>query len=121
MTWVYSQSKGELSLNGRIVGTGYAGHGKGVNNPAEQATHDIGPIPRGFYTIGPAFTHSKAGPMTMRLTPKPGTNTFGRDGFLMHGDNVDMNFTASNGCIVQKLKTRATVAVSDDRILQVVE
>jgi hypothetical protein len=119
--WFYSQSKGELRLNDRLVGTGYAGHGKGVNNPAEQETHDVGPIPRGLYTIGPSFTHPRTGPMSMRLTPQPGTNTFGRDGFLMHGDNIAMNKTASNGCIIQNMKTRATVSASDDRTLKVVE
>ena len=121
MTWRYSQKTGDLSHDGKIVGSGYAGFGEGVNNPADQAIPDVGPIPRGFYTIGPAFTHPAAGPMTMRLTPQPGTDTFGRSGFLMHGDTASMDHTASHGCIIQNRSVRATVAVSDDRTLEVVE
>lgn len=52
------------------------------------------------HSIGVAFTHPKAGPMTMRLTPMKGTDTFGRDGFLIHGDKMSVNHTASNGCII---------------------
>lgn len=121
MTWKYSQKTGNLSYNDKIVGSGYAGCGNGVNNPEAQAIRDVGPIPRGLYSIGVAFTHPKAGPMTMRLTPMKGTDTFGRDGFLIHGDNTSMNRTASNGCIIQNRSVRATVAVSNDRTLEVVE
>lgn len=121
MTWKYSQKTGNLSYNGKPVGSGYAGVGDGVNNPAAQNIPNIGPIPRGLYSIGVAFTHPKAGPMTMRLTPMKGTNTFGRDGFLIHGDNTSMNHTASNGCIIQNRTVRASVAVSNDRTLEVTE
>ena len=121
MTWVYSQSEGSLHLNDILVGTGYAGFGEGVNNPSDQSVPDVGPIPQGFYTIGAAFTHPQAGPLAMRLEPEPGTNVFGRDGFLMHGDTASMDHTASHGCIIMDHTTRATVAVSDDRRLQVVE
>ena len=36
MTWKYSQKTGSLSYNDKIVGSGYAGFGEGVNNPAAQ-------------------------------------------------------------------------------------
>jgi hypothetical protein len=121
VTWKYSQKTGNLSHNGKSVGFGYAGFGEGVNNPKAQDIPNIGPIPRGLYSIGVAFTHPKAGPMTMRLTPMKGTNTFGRDGFLIHGDNMSMNRTASNGCVIQNIKIRASIAVSNNRTLEVVE
>lgn len=121
MTWKYSQKTGNLSYNDKVVGLGYAGFGEGVNNPAAQAIPDVGPIPRGFYNIGVAFTHPKAGPITMRLTPKEGTDTFGRSGFLIHGDSASMDHTASHGCIIQNRSVRAAIAVSNDRTLEVVE
>src|ERR1035438_5538324 len=34
------------------------------------------------------------------LTPESGTNTFGREGFLIHGDSVQNPGTASHGCII---------------------
>lgn len=118
--WIYSQKSGDLSIKDKSIGVCYSGHGEGLNNPELQEVHDVGPIPRGRYTIGPAFTHPTAGPMTMRLIPQAGTNTFGRDGFLMHGDSVSMDHTASHGCIVANRTIRATVATSDDRTLDVV-
>ena len=120
MTWRYRQSSGDLSYGGVVIGRGYAGFGEGVNNPADEAIANIGPIPVGFYTIGPAFTHPTTGSLTMRLIPQPGTDMHGRDGFLMHGDSAALNHTASHGCIVQRRDVRATVAASDDRTLEVV-
>ena len=48
----------------------------------------------------------------MRLTPNPGTNTFGRGGFLMHGDNSLLNHTASEGCIIAPRGIRDLVAAA---------
>jgi len=121
MTWVYSQSDGSLHLNDILVGIGYAGAGEGLNNPKDESIPNGGPIPKGFYNIGPSFTHPEAGPITMRLKPTAETNTFGRDGFLMHGDNMSLNHTASHGCIIMNRTVRSTVAVSSDRLLQVVD
>ena len=119
MSWVYFQSSGQIFYRGALVGTGYAGFGEGVNNPEDEAIPNVGPIPAGLYTIGPCFTHPKAGPMTMRLTPLEGTNTFGRDGFLIHGDTASMDHTASHGCIIMPHPVRVTVATSNDRTLTV--
>jgi hypothetical protein len=46
MSWTYKQSTGELDHNGAAIGAGYSGHGAGLNNPAMQNVHDVGPIPR---------------------------------------------------------------------------
>lgn len=56
MPWVYQQASGSLSLNTIFIGAGYAGHGSGLNNPAAQDQQNVGPIPTGTYSIGPAHT-----------------------------------------------------------------
>lgn len=119
MTWVYSQSTGELRRDGILIGVGYSGHGDGLNDPADQQVRNVGPIPQGMYTIGPAFTHPAAGPVTMRLTPGPKTETFGRDGFLIHGDSASQDHSASRGCIIMPRVVRAAVSASKDTALKV--
>jgi hypothetical protein len=79
-----------------------------------------GPLPQGSYDIGPGHYSPTTGPNTMNLTPRQGTNTFGRASFRMHGDNAAHNYTASEGCIVAGPKIRNQVNKSSDRILQVV-
>jgi hypothetical protein len=119
--WTYSQTTGALSVNGRSVGIGYSGHGLGKNNPAMQKTRNIGPIPQGTYQIGPAHQDSKTGPVSMNLTPIQGTNTFGRDAFLIHGDSIRAPGTASDGCIILSLGIRQQVANSLDKTLTVTQ
>ena len=85
--WTYQQSTGNLSHNGKHVATGYSGKGVGKNNPAKERVKFVGPIPRGTYSIGPAYHDPTRGPVVMRLTPTGGQDIFGRDGFLIHGDS----------------------------------
>jgi hypothetical protein len=118
--WTYSQSTGHLTHNGESVGTGYSGHGAGRNNPAEENVKNVGPIPKGEYTIGPAYTDPVRGPIVMRLTPSGGQNMFGRDGFLIHGDNSKMDGSASDGCIILGPTIREQISKSTDRKLTVV-
>ena len=73
---------------------------------------DVGPIPRGEYTIGPFFTDPEKGPIVAHLIPEPETNEFGRSGFMMHGDNMAGNESASLGCIILAHEVRARVAAS---------
>ncbi|EPR9081487.1 hypothetical protein ACU9CW_002015 [Cronobacter dublinensis] len=61
MTWIYHQSSGKLFRNGKLMGTGYAGKDAGKNAPNLQGTADIGPLPRGKYTIGAPFHHPHTG------------------------------------------------------------
>lgn len=123
MSHTYKQTTGEWFLpDGTLLGTGYAGHGEGVNNHADEGIENVGPIPVGRYLIGQAITHPTAGPLTMPLTPLPGTDLHGRSGgFLVHGDTASRDHGASRGCIVQEHATRATIAVSPIRELEVVE
>ena len=98
------------NATGRVVaqGTGYAGIGAGLNNSGMQEW-STGPLPQGSYSIG-APTHRK-GPLTLPLTPLPGTNLQGRPGgFLIHGDNSSHNHTASHGCIIQGPNVRQAIA-----------
>jgi hypothetical protein len=117
--WIYHQKSGELYRNDSFEGAGYSGHGQGVNNPAMQNVPMVGPIPCGFYTIGPFGDHPPMGPISARLAPNAKNQMFGRSGFLMHGDNSRMNKTGSEGCIVMGRAIRQAVMDSGDDQLMV--
>jgi hypothetical protein len=122
MAWTYSQSTGDLMDAARSrVAKGYSGHGSGLDNPAMEQVECVGPIPRGEWVIGQFFDDAGGkGPMVAHLTPAPGTETFDRSGFMIHGDNVKGDFSASEGCIVLPHVARAAVMASGDRALIVV-
>lgn len=116
--WIYQQSTGKL------IGTlhswnGYAGHGPGKNNPDMQDMHCVGPLPRGFYTIGEPHDTETHGPCVLALTPDPGQELFGRSGFLVHGDSMGHPGEASQGCIVVPMVARIGLWHSGDRRLEV--
>lgn len=120
--WTYRQRTGQLfNQFGNLIHAGYSGHGEGKNNPALEHVHNVGPIPQGRYSIGFPFDSSSHGPFCLRLAPLPGTDTFGRDGFLMHGDSIQHPGEASEGCIIMPRNVREEVYFSDDKILHVVE
>ncbi len=129
--WTYSQSTGVIT-NGQTVGHGYSGAGEGKNNPAMDHVENVGPTPRGWFTMAErlectslpcADCHGqekhKHGPDVIRLIPDPENEMHGRAGFLCHGDNL--THTASEGCIVQDHTTRMAMHQSADRRIQVVE
>lgn len=95
----YSQSKGHLFRDGLLIGLGYAGNGEGLNNPADQAVRNVGPLPQGLYTLK-LRTDTKLGPRVFALEPDPANAMFGRSEFFIHWDNSRQNFSASEGCIV---------------------
>jgi Protein of unknown function (DUF2778) len=100
---IYSQTSGEMrDAAGVLLGTGYAGHGEGVNNPAMQSIHNTGPLPQGIYTINPPIDTITHGPYVMWLTPDPANEMFGRSGFGIHADEIANpgKRLASTGCIV---------------------
>ena len=120
--FTYSQSKGELrDVEGKLIGTGYSGFGEGKNNPAMQAVPGVGPIPRGAYSIGPAFDSQAHGRLVMRLFPDHNTPELGRNGFLIHGDSIDHPGQGSHGCIVLGRQARMLIADSTDKRLLVEE
>src|SRR5436305_15310341 len=118
--WIYNQSDGTLTHDGAPAGEGYSGFEEGKSNSAMQSVHDVGPIPQGLYQIGPPHDTPTHGPHVMALTPAAGTNTFGRDGFLIHGDSIANPGAASHGCIILPRTIRDEIAASGDHQLQVV-
>lgn len=127
--WVYVQSTGALfhgesaDASGEPVTEGYSGFGEGKNNPAMEAIHDVGPIPRGFWHIGEpecVTVTGPHGPFVLPLTPNDGTNTHGREGFLIHGDSIAHSGSASHGCIIVNRHAREEIAASHDQLLKVI-
>ncbi len=122
VTWEFNSRSGVITSPANVMlGHGYAGNGKGLNNPKMEDVHNVGPIPRGVYNIGDFFNDpGDKGPTVCHLTPREGTNTFGRSGFMIHGDTPAANHTASEGCIVAPRFIRDAIAASKVRILRVV-
>jgi len=118
--WTYSQSTGQLSQDGVPVACGYSGCGDAKNNPACQDKKCEGPIPQGLWRISELFDSVKNGPYCIRLVPDDQTSTFGRDGFLIHGDSVRHPGEASEGCIILPRRFREQVWTSEDTNLEVV-
>jgi len=121
MPWQYSQRTGQLTQNGRVVGSGYSGAPAGRNNPQMQQIRNIGPIPQGRYRIGTARNTDEHGPHVMDLTPI-GHNAFGRTEFLIHGERRNgPPGSASQGCIILGPVIRQQISASGDRELVVTE
>ena len=119
--WTYAQQSGELQHDGEPIAAGYSGAGAGKNNPAMEAVPNVGPIPRGDWTIsGPPVDTKDHGPYVLRLNPAATTETFGRAGFLMHGDSKESPGCASHGCVILPRNAREQVWNSGDRNLEVV-
>ena len=118
--WTYRQSTGELLQDGRFVSQGYSGKGVGKNNPALENVHNVGPIPAGAWSIE-SLTVEKTphGPFVLHLAPRNGTQTFGRSGFLIHGDSIKAPGEASEGCIILQRWVRSRIWASGDRAVTV--
>jgi hypothetical protein len=116
--WTFSQSTGSLArvVDGvtKVWGTGYAGLGLDKDNPADQAVVGQGPIPEGAWTIGEAHNDPTLGQHVMALSPRPGTVTFGRSGFFIHGDSLQHPGAASHGCLVLSYALREEISFSGD-------
>lgn len=118
--FAFAITSGDLSQNGAPIGKVYSGHGSGLNNPKMISVQGVGPIPIGFYTVGPwEDEHPHLGPCVAHLTPKPETEMFGRAGIFIHGDNAEMNHTASDGCIIASHTIRQAMRDSSDVDLEV--
>ncbi len=124
LDWHISQSTGQVTDDqGNVVGQGYAGHGAGVNNPALQNVPMVGPLPQGTYTIGPQrdnrTNNGRVLSGSMRLTPAPDNQMYGRAGFLIHGPHSNDHQDSSDGCPVLNKAIRDQIAHSGDNILKV--
>lgn len=119
----YSQTQGKWTRDGICFGSGYSGFGEGLNNPEKQDVENLGPIPCGDWDIsGPPFDSPEHGPYCLRLTPRKGTETYGRKDFLLHGDEKlhPGEHLASHGCIVSDRTTRRRVYQTGDTFLRVI-
>lgn len=118
--WTYEQGTGRMLHNGVFIWTGYSGHDGGRNNGAMQRMAKVGPIPLGRYRFGVASDgHPKLGPYVIPIWAMQGTDTFGRFGFFLHGDDAEHD--ASEGCIIKSPKTaREMIGESGDNDLEVI-
>lgn len=125
MSFTYQQSTGQIfDPTGNLLDTGYAGNGDGLNNPAMQNIINVGPIPQGTYFIQPPLDDPELGPQVLFLQPNQSNEMFGRCSFYIHGDNSQMNHSASSGCIILGPNTRQIIgnAVAlGENVLEVVE
>lgn len=131
MAWKYEQLTGRLfDPEGNFVAHGYSGGGidphnaeavAGKNNPEMQNIHDVGPLPEGIWIVGEPVNSMTHGKYAMKLTPQIGTETFGRDHFLMHGDSLIRPGFASEGCCVEPFFARVKLWESGDHLLECVK
>ncbi|KAA8995629.1 DUF2778 domain-containing protein [Affinibrenneria salicis] len=120
MTRGFQQSTGNLTKDGYFIIQGYAAKGKGKYKPDVESIPDIGPLPRGKYTIiGHPFHHSHTGTYSMRLQPAPHNKMFGRAGFLIYGDSKNHPGEASDGGIILPLLIRQRIWLSENRSIEV--
>ena len=83
--WRYSQSTGYLTTaeGFNLEPAGYAGKGPHKNNPFDQELKNLGPLPRGFYTMSAlieldsATGHTPSSSHRMRQTKCSGATTSG--------------------------------------------
>jgi hypothetical protein len=120
--WRYSIRSRKITENGVEAGIGHSGWGEYANDPTKCNVKKLGPLPPGKYRFGPAYKHDHLGPITMNLEPLPGTDTFGRSLFRIHGDNrTPEPFDASHGCLIAPRDVRMKMIHARDRILEVTE
>ena len=121
--WVYSISKRTLSNDSYSL-PAYSGNGSFKNYVSATNIRNAGPIPIGDWLIGTAYDDPVRGRVVMRLTPSASTDTFGRSGFLIHGDSIHNPGNASDGCIVTNgptaLANRQYINASLDKQLKVI-
>lgn len=119
--WKFVQKTGYLYQDDVFKGAGYSGHGVGYLNSNAESLVGIGPIPTGLWTIGLwEKDHLHLGPIVACLTPDNESFVFGRSGFFIHGDNQNMNHSASDGCIILSLFLRELIRDSGDTKLTVI-
>ena len=120
-TWTYAQQTGELQQDGKPVSTGYSGATEGKNNPAMENVPNIGPIPRGDWTIaGPPVDSKDHGPYVLKLNPA----TYDRNPRPQRIPDARRlqraSRSASHGCVILSRAVREEVWQSGDRDLEVV-
>lgn len=121
--WLYNQRTGQLRHpDGRLdPDRGYSGIPEYLNNPDAEHLEGQGPIPRGQWRMGNAFTSNRTGPLSIPLTPI-GHNAHGRTVIQAHGDRRNNpNRDASQGCPILNRRQREAMSNSPVRRFDVVD
>ena len=122
----YSVSSGTFQFADGITVKGYSGVNNAksknasdmygqyyYNNTENSDVKDRGAIPCGTYYITGYRNDSRLGQYTIVLSQDSANDTYGRDGFRIHGDNSDNN--ASHGCIILGRDARIKIAQEFDQ------
>jgi hypothetical protein len=117
---VFDVKAGRLSIAGNDIGPAYSGAMGHVDNEADAGMVGLGPIPVGVWAICDPIDDPHTGPFSMPLIPMIGTEDLGRSGFMIHGDNPNMNESASHGCVVAARSIRERIWADPDHYLTVV-
>ena len=119
--WTWKQTGQLIAPDGTVVpaNPAYSGFQDGKNNPQFQDVPNVGPIPRGTYTILFPRATVQHGPYVLPLVPAPSNEMHGRSGFLIHGDSIKAPGTASHGCIILPRNVREAIWGSGDKELTV--
>ena len=118
--WSFRQDTGRFyDPNGLFIVAGWSGHGEGLNNPSMQNVPFIGPLPKGYYTIGAPVDNSPLGPCALPLIPDSGNQMFNRSEFYIHGAAFVHPENSSDGCIILPRAVRERLAGSSDKRLVV--
>ena len=119
--WTFEIPTGRyFDPDGNYISTGYAGHGIGKDNVADEDLPDEGPLPEAIYDFGPWHDDPEKGPVVADLIPRPGSQMYGRSGMMCHGDSVEHPGEASLGCAVADRPTRLAMSQSPDQVFQAV-
>jgi hypothetical protein len=119
--YTFSSTTGWLcDATGKRIAQGYAGGECGkrpdaVNNPDMESVPQVGPLPRGIYSLGDPVEHSRLGPYAIPLIPDSENEMYGRSGFFVHGDTIPSG-NASEGCIILPRFAREALKNSGERI-----
>lgn len=105
---IFARDGSTLAHPINATSTPYSGTHAGRNNPAMCNVSNIGPLPPGRYRIERSRDSATLGPVIFDLTPLPGTDTFGRSLFRIHG-NDKLN-DASHGCLILDRNVRDLIA-----------
>lgn len=107
---IFNRVGGTLSIedpdNSATYGSIYSGDKDHYNQPQFEQLPKKGPIPAGEYQLHYQAEHPILGKHVFELEPKAGQPMYGRSGFFIHGDNEELNHTASEGCIIAPLEAR---------------
>ena len=118
MAWVYYQKTGKLEYKGHHIATGYSGAPGHKNDPSSESKKDLGPIPRGVYSLHSPINSPRTGPYAIPLSPI-GHSAHGRTHFQIHGDSRRNPGTASSGCIILPRSVREKIWKSGVKTIEV--